>query len=109
LPSQLFFPSPLKSNTTDIPTGGKEQNMAPKSNKSFAKATTKFGLATVIAALWMTAVPITGAVADVQISAARAQAIQQCNRLAARYPLHDWGNTQIHLYRSCMAQRGQQE
>jgi hypothetical protein len=83
--------------------------MAPKSDKSFAKATTKFGLATVIAALWMTAVPITGAVADVQISAARAQAIQQCNRLAARYPLHDWGNTQIHLYRSCMAQRGQQE
>ena len=83
--------------------------MAPKSNKSFAKATTKFGLAMVIAALWMTAVPITGAVADVQISPARAQAIQQCNRLAARFPLHDWGNTQIHLYRSCMAQHGQQE
>jgi hypothetical protein len=57
----------------------------------------------------MTAVPITGAVADVQISAARAQAIQQCNRLASRYPLHDWGNLQIHLYRSCMAQHGQQE
>jgi hypothetical protein len=83
--------------------------MAQKQNKSFAKATTKFGLATAIAALWMTAVPITGAVADVQISAARAQAIQQCNRLASRYPLHDWGNLQIHLYRSCMAQHGQQE
>jgi hypothetical protein len=82
--------------------------MAPKPNKSFAKATTKLGLATAIATLWLTAVP-TGAVADVQISAARAQAIQQCNRLAARYPLHDWGNTQIHLYRSCMAQHGQQE
>jgi hypothetical protein len=109
LPSQLFFPSLLKPDSRDIPTWGQEQNMAPKSNKSFAKATTKLGLATVIAALWMTAVPITGAVADVQISAARAQAIQQCNRLAARYPLHDWGNTQIHLYRSCMAQRGQQE
>ena len=83
--------------------------MAPKSNKSFAKATTKLGLATVIAALWMTAVPITGAVADVQISAARAQAIQQCNRLAARYPTNDWGNTDIYLYRSCMARHGQQE
>ena len=82
--------------------------MAPKSEKSLAKATTKLGLAT-IAALLFTAAPITGAVADVQISPARAQAIQQCNRLAARYPLHDWGNTQIHLYRSCMAQRGQQE
>ena len=83
--------------------------MAPKSDKSFAKATTKFGLATAIAALWMTAVPMTDAVADVQISAARAQAIQQCNRLAARYPTNDWGNTDIYLYRSCMARHGQQE
>ena len=82
--------------------------MAPKSEKLFAKATTKLGLAT-IAALLFTAAPITGAAADVQISAARAAAIQQCNRLAARYPIHEWGNTQIHLYRSCMAQRGQQE
>ena len=77
--------------------------------KRSANAATTFGLATTVAALWMAAVPFAGAVADVQISAARAQAIQQCNRLAARYPLHDWGNTQIHLYRSCMAQRGQQE
>ena len=83
--------------------------MAPKPDKSFAKAATKLGLATTIAALWFTAIPITGAVADVQISAARAQALQQCNRLAARFPLHDWGNTQIQLYRSCMAQHGQQE
>ena len=83
--------------------------MAPKSNKSFAKATTKVGLATAIAALWMTAIPITGAVADVQISAARAAAIQECNRLAARYPTNDWGNTDIYLYRSCMARHGQQE
>ena len=83
--------------------------MAPKPDKSFAKAATKPGLATAIAALWLSAIPITGAVADVQISAARAQALQQCNRLAARFPLHDWGNTQIQLYRSCMAQHGQQE
>ena len=58
--------------------------MAPKSEKSFAKAATKLGLATTIAALWLTAVPISNAAADVQISPARAQAIQQCNRLAAR-------------------------
>ena len=85
--------------------------MAPKSDKSFAKATTKLGLATTIAALWLTAaVPITGAVAQgSQISAARAAALQECNRLAARYPLHEWGNTQIHLYRTCMARHGQQE
>jgi hypothetical protein len=78
----------------------------------FAKATTKLGLATTIAALWLTAVPIASAVAQGapgQISAARAAALQQCNRLAARYPLHDWGNTQIHLYRTCMARHGEKE
>jgi hypothetical protein len=47
---------------------------------------TKLGLATTIAALWLTVVPITGAVANEQISAARAAAIHQCNLLAARYP-----------------------
>ena len=77
--------------------------------KFSARAATTFGLATTVAALWMAAVPFAGAAADVQISAARAQAIQQCNRLAARYPLHDWGNTDIYLYRSCMARHGQQE
>ena len=70
---------------------------------------TKLGLATTIAALWLTVVPITGAVANEQISAARAAALQECNRLAQRYPLHEWGNTQIHLYRACMARHGQQE
>ena len=87
--------------------------MAPKSDRPaanlFAKATTKLVLATTIAALWLTVVPITGAVANEQISAARAAALQACNRLASRYPLHEWGNTQIHLYRSCMARHGQQE
>ena len=75
----------------------------------FAKATTKLGLATTIAALWMAAVPITGAVANEQISAARAAALQECSRLAARYPINDWGNTESYLYRSCMARHGQQE
>jgi hypothetical protein len=70
---------------------------------------TKLGLATTIAALWLTVVPIARAAADVQISAARAAAIHECNLLASRYPLHDWGNTQIYLYRSCMARHGQQE
>jgi hypothetical protein len=82
--------------------------LAPKEKLS-AKSTTKLGLATSIAALWMIVVPIAGAAADVQISAARAQAIQQCNRLAARYPTNDWGNADIYLYRSCMARHGQQE
>ena len=87
--------------------------MAPKSDRLaanlFAKATTRLVLATTIAAFSLTVVPITGAVANEQISAARAAALQACNRLASRYPLHEWGNTQIHLYRSCMARHGQPE
>ena len=63
--------------------------------KFSANAATTFGLATTVAALWMAAVPFAGAVADVQISAARAAAIQECNRLAARYPTNDWGNTHL--------------
>src|SRR5262245_27502560 len=85
--------------------------MSPKPERHkvarlFAKATTKLGLATTIAALWLTAVTIASAVAQgapAQISAARAAALQECDRLAQRYPLHEWGNTQIHLYRTCMA------
>jgi hypothetical protein len=81
--------------------------MAPKPDRL-----TKLGLATTIAALWLTVVPITGAVANgipPQISAARASAIRECSLLAARYPQHLWGNTEIYLYRSCMARHGQQE
>jgi hypothetical protein len=68
--------------------------------KLFAEATTKLGLATTVAAFWMTCYPI---------SAARVAAIHECCLLAARYPQHDWGNTEIYLYRSCMARHGQQE
>ena len=48
--------------------------------KFSANAATTFGLATTVAALWMAAVPFAGAAADVQISAARAAAIQQQKR-----------------------------
>src|SRR5437899_12583890 len=94
-----------------------DEDMEPKSERPrvasiLAKASSKLGRATTIAALWLTAVPIASAVAQGapgQISAARAAALQECNRLAQRFPLHDWGNTQIHLYRTCMARHGQQE
>ena len=65
--------------------------LAPNAKQS-AKSTTMLGLATTIAALWMT--PIAGAVAagtSGQISAARAAAIQECSLLAGRYSQHDWG------------------
>ena len=88
--------------------------MAPKSERHivarlFANATTKLGLATTIAALWLIVLPMASAAADVQISAARAAALNECSRLAARYPTNDWGNHGTYLYRSCMARHGQKE
>ena len=88
--------------------------MAPKPERHivarlFANATTKLGLATTIAALWLIVLPIASAAADVQISAARAAALNECSRLAARYPTNDWGNHGTYLYRSCMARHGQKE
>jgi hypothetical protein len=85
--------------------------LAPNAKRS-AKSTTKLGLATTIAALWMTAVSIAGAVAagtSGQTSAARAAAIHECSLLAGRYSQHDWGNVEIYQYRACMARYGQQE
>jgi len=87
--------------------------MAPKPERLviarlFTNSTTK-GLATIIAVLCLTVAAIDGATADVQISAARAAALQECSRLASRYPINDWGNTESYLYRSCMARHGQKE
>ena len=72
--------------------------------KSFAKATTRLGLATTVAALWMAAVPFAGAAAagppGYPISAERAKALHECSGLA-----DEWG----YAYRDCMLQHGQQE
>jgi hypothetical protein len=72
--------------------------------KLCAKATTKLGLATTVAALCMAAASFTGAAAGgppgYPINAARAAALQECSALA-----DEWG----YAYRSCMAQHGQQE
>jgi hypothetical protein len=69
--------------------------------KLFAKATTKLGLATTVAVLWMAAVPIAGtAAAGYPISAARATALQACSIFA-----DGWG----YAYRACMTQHGQEE
>jgi hypothetical protein len=44
-----------------------------------------------------------------RISQQRAQAIHECNLLAARYPQYLWGNMEIYQYRACMAEHGQPE
>jgi hypothetical protein len=72
--------------------------------KLCARATTKLGLATTVAAVWMAAVPFAGAAAagtGYPISAARAAALQACGY----FNDSDWD----YAYRACMAQHGQQE
>lgn len=44
-----------------------------------------------------------------RMSAGRAAAIRECNRAAAKYPEYLWGDFEIQVYRSCMAQHGQHE
>jgi hypothetical protein len=44
-----------------------------------------------------------------ELSHARAQAIQQCSRKAAPYWEWKWGDYEIYIYRSCIAEYGQSE
>jgi hypothetical protein len=70
---------------------------------SKAKVRTKLGLATMIAALSMSAVPLASAAAagtGYPINAARGTALHECSGLA-----DEWG----YAYRSCMAQHGEAE
>jgi hypothetical protein len=89
-----------------------DTTMLTSQEKSFGKVTTRLGLATTVAALWIAAVPFASAAAagtGYHISAARAAAIHECSVLADQYSEHDWGNTEIYQYRGCMAGHGQQE
>jgi len=44
-----------------------------------------------------------------QMSAARAAAIHECNTKAEKYTITTWGNTQLQVYRACMAEHHQVE
>ena len=43
------------------------------------------------------------------MSAAREQALRECNLAAQKYTQHTWADVQIYAYRACMAEHGQQE
>jgi hypothetical protein len=42
------------------------------------------------------------------MSDARAKAIHECNMRAAKYKQYVWGDTEIAIYRTCMAEHGEQ-
>jgi hypothetical protein len=47
---------------------------------------------------------------EVEISAARAEALRECNAVAAQWgPEYEWGNTPMYQYRACMTEHGQVE
>jgi hypothetical protein len=43
------------------------------------------------------------------VSGARAKAIQDCMGSSGKFAQHSWGNTQVQVYRSCMAEHGEAE
>jgi hypothetical protein len=71
----------------------------------------KQGLAVLAVALAATALvsPSYAQQGGREISRARAQAIQECSRRAAPYWEWKWGDTEICVYRGCMAEHGQPE
>jgi hypothetical protein len=74
------------------------------------RSTSKHGLAMLTFAFALTALASPGhAQSGRGISAARAAAIHECSVAASKYIEHSWGDFEIQVYRSCMAQRGQPE
>jgi len=43
------------------------------------------------------------------VAGSRAKAIQDCMGTSGKFAQHSWGNTQVQLYRSCMAGHGEVE
>jgi hypothetical protein len=103
--------SPLRERQAhDIRIAGDLTMLALKTK--LIELSIEIGLAAIAAIFVSTAGTTPSAAASAtrqHITAERAAAIRTCNVLASQYTLYDWGNTQIHLYRTCMANRGQQE
>jgi len=54
--------------------------------------------------------PWVGPNGQIEISAARAQALRDCTAVEAQWgPEYDWGNTPYYHYRACMTEHGQVE
>jgi hypothetical protein len=43
------------------------------------------------------------------MSSQREQALRECNAAVAKYKQYTWGHQEIDIYRTCMANHGQQE
>ena len=59
--------------------------------------------------LALTALASPSFAADQPMSAAREQALRECSTGASKYQSGTWQTTQLHSYRSCMMQHGEQE
>jgi hypothetical protein len=92
------------------------RRLKPKGNTmSWLKRTTMIPLKTGLAALALGLVLTTSASQGfaqergIDVSAARAAAIQECNARASKYLEHTWGDWEIQIYRECMAEHHQAE
>jgi len=69
----------------------------------------KFVAALALVALIAAPAFVQSANAAPPVDAARSQAIHECNVRAQKYRQYRWGDTEIHTYRGCMTEHGQQE
>jgi hypothetical protein len=64
---------------------------------------------TFVVAISALATPSVAQRAEDNMNGTREKALHDCNAQAGKMSQHSWGDHQIHNYRSCMMQNGQQE
>ena len=68
------------------------------------------GLAALVLGLAVTAFASpSSAQSEEHISAARAAAVHECSVRASKYNEYTWGNNEIFVYDTCMAEHGQKD
>ena len=86
------------------------RRLKPKGN-TMSLIPLKTGLAALALGLVLTASASQGFAQErgIVVSAARASAIQECNARSSKYLEYVWGDTEIQVYRECMAEHHQME
>jgi hypothetical protein len=86
------------------------RRLKPKGN-TMSLIPLKTGLAALALGLVLTASASQGFAQErgIHVSAARAAAIQECNARSSKYLEYVWGDTEIQVYRECMAEHHQME
>jgi hypothetical protein len=116
LATLLAFPASAQSYDPDLGTGNivswgdsaaPAQRAPARADRAFARvprgaATSAYGAVTPFGS------PVTRNSGS-NVSTAREQALRECSGAAAPFKSTTWGTMELHMYRTCMAQRGHSE